>query len=83
MLVFHVSYFQCFGHFWSTFQFPCKDTELGIIKRESIADYLSDLSNTLLIPGSKHANICLTMGIKPDSGCSLGDTEEMRGQTDW
>ena len=55
---------------------------MSISKRESIKDYFSDLCKTLLILGSNHPNICLPMEFRPESGCSLGDTEEVRGQTD-
>ena len=52
----------------------------GISKMDSIKDNFSDFSNTLLFPGSNHPNICLPMEARPESGISLGDTEEVRGQ---
>ena len=54
---------------------------MSISKRESIKDYYSHFYNTCLIPGSNHPNICLPMEARPESGLSLGDTEEVRGQT--
>ena len=35
----------------------------------------------LLIPGSNNPNICLPKEARAENGLSLGDTEEMRGQT--
>ena len=54
--------------------------ELSISKRESVKDNFSDLSSTLLIPGSNHPNICLPMEARPEIGISLGDTQEVKGQ---
>ena len=53
---------------------------MSISKRVSVKDYFYDLSSTLLIPGSNHQNIYLPMEARPESGISLGDTEEVRGQ---
>ena len=69
-----------FGNFWPILQFQWKGTELSISKRESVKDNFYNLSSTLLIPGSNHPNICLPMEARPESGISLGDTEELRGQ---
>merc|ERR1712082_328381 len=70
-----------FGICWPILQFHLKGTELSITKRESVKDNFSDLSHTLLIPGSNHQNICLPMEARPEIGLNLGDTEKVRGQT--
>ena len=53
---------------------------MGISKGESAKGNFYDLSSALLIPGSKPPNIHLPMEARPESGISLGDTKDVRGQ---